>query len=67
MENRYIVHNQLSKEYSNALDSDKELYLMLKDENISYEKLETQVTKLNTAYQRASDANDEFNKLNCTI
>ncbi|MDR7076449.1 hypothetical protein J2Y03_001452 [Neobacillus niacini] len=63
MENRYIVHNQLSTDYSNALDSDKELYLMLKDENISYERLEMQVTKLNTAYQQVSDANDEFNKL----
>ena len=63
MENRYTVHNKLSNEYSIALDSDKELYLMLKDENISYEKLEAQVTKLNTAYQQVSDANAEFNKL----
>jgi Putative cell-wall binding lipoprotein len=63
MTNRYKVHKQLSKEYSNALDRDKELYLMLKKENISYDKLETHVTELNTTYQKVAAANEEFNEL----
>jgi hypothetical protein len=63
MSNRYKIHNQLSKEYTTALDSDKELYLMLKDESVSYDKLEDQVTKLNTTYQKVFEANEEFNDL----
>lgn len=63
MTNRYKVHKQLSKEYSNALDRDKELYLMLKSENISYDKLETHVMELNTTYKKVADANEEFNEL----
>lgn len=63
MSNRYKVHNQLAKEYTSALDSDKELYLMLKNESVSYEKLEDHVTKLNTIYQKVYDANEEFNEL----
>lgn len=63
MRNRYKVHNRLAKEYTSALESDKELYLMLKDESVSYEKLEEHVTKLNTIYQKVYDANEEFNEL----
>ncbi|MDQ1003889.1 hypothetical protein QFZ28_004289 [Neobacillus niacini] len=63
MRNRYKVHSQLTKEYSNALDSDKELYLMLKNESVSYEKLEDHVTNLNTIYKKVYDKNEEFNEL----
>ncbi|NYE05360.1 DNA repair exonuclease SbcCD ATPase subunit [Bacillus niacini] len=63
MSNRYKVHNKLAKEYSTALDNDKELYQMLKNESISYEKLEDHVTNLNTIYQKVYDANEEFNEL----
>lgn len=63
MRNRYKVHKQLAKEYSSALDSDKDLYLMLKNESISYDKLEAHVTRLNTTYQKVYDANEEFNEL----
>lgn len=63
MSNRYKVHNQLAKEYSSALDNDKELYQMLKNESISYEKLEVHVTNLNTIYQKVYDKNKEFNEL----
>ncbi|MDF2788842.1 MAG: hypothetical protein K0S80_1940 [Neobacillus sp.] len=63
MSNRYKVHNKLAKEYSSALDNDKELYQMLKNESILYEKLEDHVTILNTIYQKVYDANEEFNEL----
>jgi hypothetical protein len=63
MSNRYKVHNQLAKEYSSALDNDKELYQMLKNGSISYEKLEDHITNLNTIYQKVYDANEEFNEL----
>jgi Putative cell-wall binding lipoprotein len=63
MRNRYKVHNKLSKEYLSALDNDQVLYQMLKNESISYEKLEDHVMNLNTIYQKVYDANEEFNEL----
>jgi hypothetical protein len=63
MSNRYKVHKQLSKEYKAALEHDEELYLMLKNESISYDKLETHVMGLNTTYQKVFDANEKFNEL----
>ncbi|WHZ04691.1 YkyA family protein [Neobacillus sp. YX16] len=63
MKKRYQLHNRLSKEYSSALDRDKELYLMLKEESISYDKLEAHVADLNSTYQKVLDANEEFNDL----
>jgi hypothetical protein len=63
MSNRYKVHNQLSKEYMAALENDEELYVMLKNESISYDKLESHVTGLNTTYQKVFDANEKFNEL----
>jgi hypothetical protein len=63
MKSRYKVHSQLTKEYTSALDSDKELYLMLKNKNTSYEELEDHIAKLNTIYQRVHDKNEEFNEL----
>ncbi|MEH7110760.1 YkyA family protein [Neobacillus niacini] len=61
MTDRYKVHSQLSKEYLMALDSDKDLYIMLKNESVSYDKLEEQVTKLNNTYQKVFEKNEEFN------
>ena len=63
MSNRYKVHDQLSKEYMAALENDEELYLMLKNESISYDKLEAHVMELNTTYQKVFDANEKFNEL----
>jgi hypothetical protein len=63
MSNRYKVHDQLSKEYMAALEHDEELYVMLKNESISYDNLESHVTGLNTTYQKVFDANEKFNEL----
>jgi hypothetical protein len=61
MKKRYQLHNRLSKEYSSALDRDRELYLMLKEESTSYDKLEAHIVDLNTTYQKVFEANEEFN------
>jgi hypothetical protein len=63
MDQRYRIHSQLSKEYLTALDNDKELYLILKNENISYDKLEAHVTQLNATYKKVYEANEKFNEL----
>lgn len=63
MSNRYKVHNQLSKEYKGALERDEELYLMLKNESTSFDKLEAHVMELNKTYQNVLNANEKFNEL----
>ncbi|MEH7355887.1 YkyA family protein [Neobacillus drentensis] len=63
MKQRYEAHDWLYKEYSNALEYDKELYVMFKNKNLSLEDLEAQVNKLNDTYKQVDDANKKFNKL----
>jgi hypothetical protein len=61
MQKRYQLHNKLSKEYLSALERDRELYLMLKEESTSYDKLEAHIVDSNTTYQKVFEANEEFN------
>lgn len=63
MMKRYQAHSQLSKDYSEALTKDKELYTMLKNKNISFKELENQVTTLNETYQKVLKVNEKFNTL----
>lgn len=60
---RYRAHDVLFKDYSEALKYDNELYLMFKNKNIPIQDLETQVNKLNKAYQKVYEANENFNNL----
>ncbi|WP_236719709.1 YkyA family protein [Neobacillus mesonae] len=63
MMKRYQVHNELYKEYSDALENDKKLYEMFKNKNLPIKDLEEQVKNLNQIYNRISDANESFNGL----
>lgn len=63
MMKRYQAHSQLSKDYSEALTKDKELYTILKNKDISFEQLESQVAIINETYQKVFKANEEFNTL----
>jgi Putative cell-wall binding lipoprotein len=60
---RYKAYNVLSTEYSEALKNDKELYMMLKSENPSFENIEKLVMNLNQSYQKVFEANEDFNNL----
>lgn len=63
MMKRYKVHEELYKEYTEALENDKKLYEMFKDKNLPLADLEEQVKKLNQIYKNISVINDHFNQL----
>ncbi|WHY87927.1 YkyA family protein [Neobacillus novalis] len=63
MMQRYRTHEELYREYTEVLKSDKELYGMFKNKNLAMEDLEAQVTKLNETYKKVLEVNENFNKL----
>lgn len=62
MEERYEIHDVLYKNYKQGLQYDKELYEMLKDKQLSFEKLEEQINKVNKVYEIVLKNNQEFNE-----
>lgn len=58
---RYEVHNELYKNYTQGLKYDKELYGMLKDKDLSFDKLEEQINKVNAVYETVLKNNQLFN------
>jgi len=61
MMERYDIHDDISKRYNEALQLDKELYSMLKEENVQFEQLEEQIGKINKAYELVLEVNKKFN------
>lgn len=61
MKERYKIHDELYKNYKQGLQYDKELYGMLKDKDLSFEKLEEQINKVNKVYESVLKNNQEFN------
>lgn len=62
MENRYRAHDELYRQYTKAINHDKELYGMFKNKDIPLEDLQNQVEKVNDAYQKVYTENEKFNK-----
>ena len=62
MMERYRVHKELSDDYLAALELDKELYEMFKEDDIQLEKLQDQIVKINEKYSEILTANQEFNE-----
>jgi hypothetical protein len=62
MMKRYEAHRDLYKQYSEALQYDKQLYQMFKNKNLPLEDLEAQINKLNESYKMVYAANEQFNK-----
>ncbi len=61
MNERYKIHEDLYKNYKQGLQYDKELYEMLKDKELSFDKLEEQIKKVNEIYETVLKDNQEFN------
>ncbi|CAM3757510.1 YkyA family protein [Mesobacillus thioparans] len=61
MNERYEIHEDLYKNYKQGLQYDKELYEMLKDKELSFDKLEEQINKVNEIYETVLKDNQEFN------
>nr|WP_251025761.1 YkyA family protein [Bacillus sp. ISL-47] len=62
MMERYKIHDVLYKDYSKALEYDKELYAMFKKEDLSLEQLEEQISKINDMYEKILASNKQFNE-----
>lgn len=61
MKKRYELHNTLYEQYLMGIQYDQELYEQLKAKDVSFEKLEEQVTKINETYSLVLQTNEEFN------
>ena len=62
MEKRYKAYDTLNGAYSESLKLEKELYAMLKKEDLQQEELTGQINKINESYEQVLNANDQFNE-----
>ncbi|MFS0672292.1 YkyA family protein [Ornithinibacillus sp. 179-J 7C1 HS] len=62
MENRFEAYDNLNKAYNESLVLEKELYEMLKKEDLQQEELQAQIEKVNVKYQEVIEANSVFNE-----
>mgnify|MGYP001160540949 FL=1 len=63
MQDRYASYDELHAAYLASLELEKELYEMLKDEDLEQETLTEQINKINDSYKQVLEINDEFNEL----
>lgn len=59
---RYEAYENIYKSYTKALELEKELYQMLKKEDIKQEELVSHITKINESYKTVLESNQEFNE-----
>ncbi|KIL44723.1 YkyA family protein [Jeotgalibacillus soli] len=63
MDKRYTIHSDLLTAYDASLQLDRELYTMLKNEELTLDELEEQIESVNAKYAEIVAANDEFNAI----
>ncbi|WNS77009.1 YkyA family protein [Bacillus sp. DTU_2020_1000418_1_SI_GHA_SEK_038] len=61
MMERYATHEEIFQHYSKAVQLDKDLYAMFKEESLQLIQLEDQINKINEAYGNIINANKKFN------
>ncbi|MFE8703712.1 YkyA family protein [Cytobacillus sp. FJAT-54145] len=59
---RYETHEELYENYSTGIQYDRELYNLFKQEDLSIDELEEQITKINEIYAKVLKANETFNE-----
>ncbi|TFE03642.1 hypothetical protein E2491_02325 [Jeotgalibacillus sp. R-1-5s-1] len=62
MNERYTIHEDLSAAYAESLGLNRELYNMLKEEDLELEELENQITLVNEQNSIIIELNDDFNE-----
>ena len=62
MMERYGIYTEIFQNYSKAVQLDKELYAMFKEEDLQLTQLEDQINKINEAYGNIINANKNFNE-----
>ncbi|AJD90837.1 hypothetical protein JMA_15200 [Jeotgalibacillus malaysiensis] len=63
MNNRYASHEELTKAYESGISLNRELYELLKNEELQLEELEQQITSVNDQNAVIIEANTAFNEL----
>lgn len=63
MNKRFKAHESMADSYLKSLESDKELYTMLKKEDLTMEELSAQIEKINSNYKTTMEFNQEYNEL----
>ncbi|RIW29490.1 hypothetical protein D3H55_18800 [Bacillus salacetis] len=63
MNKRFEAHASMADSYLKSLSSDKELYEMLKKEDLTMEDLQAQIGKINENYKSTMDFNKTYNQL----
>ncbi|WP_261133827.1 YkyA family protein [Bacillus sp. Marseille-Q3570] len=63
MKQRYESYNELNKVYVEALNMDRELYEMMKKEDLAIEDLKSFTEELNKKYEEVLESQDTFNNL----
>ncbi|WP_408010820.1 YkyA family protein [Pseudalkalibacillus sp. A8] len=63
MEKRYKSYDDLHNVYMEALNMDRELYEMMKKEDLAIEDLKSRTEKLNKKYEEVLKSQDAFNNL----
>lgn len=59
---RYSVYEKLYNQYSNALQLDRDLYGMFKEETPLMDELQDQITMINEKYKEVLQSSEEFNE-----
>ncbi|MDZ5712899.1 YkyA family protein [Jeotgalibacillus haloalkalitolerans] len=63
MNNRYLSHEELTSAYESGIALNRELYELLKNEDLQLEELEEQITSVNDQNAVIIEANTAFNDL----
>ncbi|MDQ0272444.1 YkyA family protein [Cytobacillus purgationiresistens] len=62
MMDRYDIHDELYGNYIAAIEYDRELYELFKQEDVTIEELENQISKINDSYEKVLKDNEQFNE-----
>jgi chromosome segregation ATPase len=63
MNDRFEAHAAMADSYLKSLTSDRELYEMLKKEDLTMEELQGQIEKINENYKSTMEHNQTYNQL----
>jgi hypothetical protein len=60
-EQRYETYDKLYAEYREMLALEKELYILLQNKDVTSERFQRQIDRINERYQNIMDINEQFN------
>ncbi|MGM0844432.1 MAG: YkyA family protein [Bacillota bacterium] len=63
MNDRFNAHSAMTESYLQSLSSDRELYELLKKEDLTMEELQAQIEKVNSNYETTMEHNQTYNQL----